>query len=209
MPITDSEPGELFVISTAGNLVPAHTSGADGVAASIEYAVTVLRVTDIVVCGHSACSAMTVLAESHDLPGTPAIADWLRHADPPRPVPPRSPGRRREGGRPGTGERHHPARQPGHTSLGWSMRWRTTRLPCTAGSTMSPPAPSKKLAPLAPLWRPDRTTCDPRASVPDHPPPRKLAASPSCGPAPRIRKTSHGACSVRPHRPSAAGHRRG
>ncbi|MFE0191563.1 carbonic anhydrase [Streptomyces sp. NPDC058989] len=79
--ITQSEPGELFVIRTAGNLVPAHTPGPDGVAAGIEYAVTVLGVRDIVVCGHSACGAMTALAERHDLAATPAVADWLRHAD--------------------------------------------------------------------------------------------------------------------------------
>ncbi|MFE7240341.1 carbonic anhydrase [Streptomyces sp. NPDC002596] len=79
--ITQSEPGELFVIRTAGNLVPAYAPGADGVAASIEYAVAVLGVTDIVVCGHSACGAMTALAEGHDLSAAPVIADWLRHAD--------------------------------------------------------------------------------------------------------------------------------
>ncbi|NBE50296.1 carbonic anhydrase [Streptomyces boluensis] len=79
--ITQSEPGELFVVRTAGNLVPAHAPGADGVAASIEYAVAVLGVTDIVVCGHSACGAMTALAEGHDLSGAPVTADWLRHAD--------------------------------------------------------------------------------------------------------------------------------
>jgi carbonic anhydrase len=79
--ITGSEPGELFVIRTAGNLVPAYTPGSDGVAASIEYAVAVLGVSDIVVCGHSACGAMTALAQHHDLSGAPAIADWLRHAD--------------------------------------------------------------------------------------------------------------------------------
>ncbi|WP_223773009.1 carbonic anhydrase [Streptomyces sp. 135] len=79
--ITQSDPGELFVIRTAGNLVPAYTPGADGVAASIEYAVAVLGVKDVIVCGHSACGAMTALAEGHDLTGAPAIADWLRHAD--------------------------------------------------------------------------------------------------------------------------------
>ncbi|MEU6389223.1 carbonic anhydrase [Streptomyces sp. NPDC046939] len=79
--ITQSGPGELFVIRTAGNLVPAHTPAADGVAASIEYAVAVLGVQDIIVCGHSACGAMTALAEGHDLTGAPAVAAWLRHAD--------------------------------------------------------------------------------------------------------------------------------
>ncbi|MER5885284.1 carbonic anhydrase [Streptomyces sp. NPDC001941] len=79
--ITGSEPGELFVVRTAGNLVPAYTPGADGVAASIEYAVAVLGVREIVVCGHSACGAMTALAEGHDLGTAPAVAGWLRYAD--------------------------------------------------------------------------------------------------------------------------------
>ncbi|WP_405444811.1 carbonic anhydrase [Streptomyces achromogenes] len=79
--ITRSEPGELFVVRTAGNLVPAHGTGPDGVAASVEYAVAVLGVRDVVVCGHSACGAMTALARGHDLSGTQAIAGWLRHAD--------------------------------------------------------------------------------------------------------------------------------
>ncbi|MFE2474499.1 carbonic anhydrase [Streptomyces sp. NPDC059389] len=86
--ITQREPGELFVIRTAGNLVPAHAAlaegadGGDGVAASIEYAVAVLGVGDIVVCGHSACGAMTALAAGHDLAELPAVARWLRHAAP-------------------------------------------------------------------------------------------------------------------------------
>ncbi|MER6450067.1 carbonic anhydrase [Streptomyces venezuelae] len=79
--ITQSEPGELFVVRTAGNLVPAHAPGADGVAASIEYAVAVLGVTGIVVCGHSACGAMTALAEGTDLSAAASVAGWLRHAD--------------------------------------------------------------------------------------------------------------------------------
>ncbi|MEU8758973.1 carbonic anhydrase [Streptomyces sp. NPDC048659] len=79
--ITGTEPGDLFVVRTAGNLVPAHTPGADGVAASIEYAVSALGVRDVVVCGHSACGAMTALAQGHDLSGAPAVAAWLRHAD--------------------------------------------------------------------------------------------------------------------------------
>ncbi|WP_035803257.1 carbonic anhydrase [Kitasatospora mediocidica] len=79
--ITQREPGELFVIRTAGNLVPPYTPGADGVAASIEYAVSVLGVTDVIVCGHSGCGAMTALATGSDLTDLPAVADWLRHAE--------------------------------------------------------------------------------------------------------------------------------
>ncbi|MER6951594.1 carbonic anhydrase [Nonomuraea sp. NPDC000554] len=80
--ITQSEPGELFVIRTAGNLVPAYAPGSpDGVAAGIEYAVAVLGVSDIVVCGHSGCGAMTAVADGLDPAALPALADWLRHAD--------------------------------------------------------------------------------------------------------------------------------
>ncbi|MGW5636037.1 carbonic anhydrase [Streptomyces sp. NPDC003832] len=79
--ITDSEPGDLFVIRTAGNLIPAYAPGGDGIAASIEYAVSALGVKDIVVCGHSACGAMTALAQNHDLTAAPLVAQWLRHAD--------------------------------------------------------------------------------------------------------------------------------
>ncbi|MGW2276332.1 carbonic anhydrase [Streptomyces yangpuensis] len=79
--ITQSEPGELFVVRTAGNLVPAHAPEPDGVTASIEYAVSVLGVTAIVVCGHSGCGAMTALAEGADLGSTGSVARWLRHAD--------------------------------------------------------------------------------------------------------------------------------
>ncbi|MYS82106.1 carbonic anhydrase [Embleya scabrispora] len=78
--ITGSEPGELFVVRTAGNLVPAYGSGDAAVAASVEYAVAVLGVSRIVVCGHSACGAMTALARG-GVGATPAVARWLRHAD--------------------------------------------------------------------------------------------------------------------------------
>jgi len=85
--ITQREPGELFVIRTAGNLVPPYGPGADGIAASIEYAVSVLQVADVIVCGHSACGAMTALAGGGDLSELPAVAGWLRHATAPVPAP--------------------------------------------------------------------------------------------------------------------------
>lgn len=75
--ITCSEPGELFVIRTAGNLVPPESCDVDGVGASIEYAVEVLGVAEIVVCGHSGCGAMTAVAQGADLSELPKLRQWL------------------------------------------------------------------------------------------------------------------------------------
>ncbi|MEV6771879.1 carbonic anhydrase [Nocardia sp. NPDC051030] len=79
--ITQRKPGELFVIRTAGNLVPPYAPGADGIAASIEYALSVLEVSDVIVCGHSDCGAMTAMASDRPLDQLPAVAGWLRHAE--------------------------------------------------------------------------------------------------------------------------------
>ncbi|MCD0493244.1 carbonic anhydrase [Chromobacterium violaceum] len=79
--LTQREPGDLFVIRNAGNIVPGYGQEPGGVSASVEYAVTTLGVADIVVCGHSDCGAMTAVACGKDLSGMPAVAGWLRHAD--------------------------------------------------------------------------------------------------------------------------------
>ncbi|WP_245727565.1 SulP family inorganic anion transporter [Streptomyces vietnamensis] len=82
--ITSSGPGDLFTVRNVGNLVPlpGEESGDDSVAAAIEYAVEVLRVTSITVCGHSGCGAMqALLAGSPDDPPTP-LRRWLRHGRP-------------------------------------------------------------------------------------------------------------------------------
>lgn len=77
--ITNTQPGELFVIRTAGNIVPPHGT-VDAVTASIEYALEVLDVQEVVICGHSACGAMTSLALGHDLSMLPAVEGWLATA---------------------------------------------------------------------------------------------------------------------------------
>lgn len=57
--VTSTGPGELFVIRNAGNVMPAYTSDlADPESATLEYAVCVLKVKNIVVCGHMKCGAM-------------------------------------------------------------------------------------------------------------------------------------------------------
>ncbi|WP_405086189.1 SulP family inorganic anion transporter [Microbispora sp. NBC_01389] len=77
--ITASGPGDLFTVRNIGNLVP--RAGAappdDSVAAAMEYAVNVLEVRTITVCGHSGCGAMAALLG--EVPDLPALRAWLRH----------------------------------------------------------------------------------------------------------------------------------
>lgn len=79
--VTQREPGDLFVIRNAGNIVPSYGPEPGGVTASVEYAVSVLKVNDIVICGHSDCGAMTAIAGCHCLDSMPAVNHWLRYAD--------------------------------------------------------------------------------------------------------------------------------
>lgn len=79
--ITGARPGELFELRTAGNVVPPYGSDRPtGEAATIEYAVEVLGVQDIVVCGHSHCGAVGALVRGDDLTAVPAVQEWLAHA---------------------------------------------------------------------------------------------------------------------------------
>ena len=77
--VTDTQPGELFVLRNAGNLVPPCSEGR-GEAATIEYAVKVLKVKDIVVCGHSRCGAMAALLNPQSCSGLPAVEAWIAPA---------------------------------------------------------------------------------------------------------------------------------
>ena len=79
--LTQQDPGDIFVIRNAGNIVPSYSSEPGGVTATVEYAVAALGVTDIVVCGHSDCGAMTAISSCTCLDHMPAVASWLRHAD--------------------------------------------------------------------------------------------------------------------------------
>lgn len=82
--ITSSGPGDLFVVRNVGNLVPppGAESGDDSVAAAIEYAVEVLAVRSITVCGHSGCSAMQALLDSDPGGARTPLRRWLRHGRP-------------------------------------------------------------------------------------------------------------------------------
>ena len=79
--LTQQEPGDLFVIRNAGNIVPPYGPEPGGVTATVEYAVTALQVTNIVVMGHSNCGAMKAIAAGQPLDSMPAVSHWLRYSD--------------------------------------------------------------------------------------------------------------------------------
>src|SRR5437899_1828512 len=76
------DPGVLFTCRNAGNLIPPPTDTGSGVPATIEYAVRVLKVADIVVCGHSDCGAMKGILRGEDVEALPVVKTWLEHAGP-------------------------------------------------------------------------------------------------------------------------------
>ena len=83
--ITHSQPGDLFVVKNIGNIVPTAAARGDtnSTAAAIEFAVENLRVSDIVICGHSQCGAMAALLAENPLdPAAPHLHNWLNVAAP-------------------------------------------------------------------------------------------------------------------------------
>jgi carbonic anhydrase len=79
--LTQTEPGELFQCRVVGNLIPAHGNAAGGVTSAIEYAVMVLNVENIIVCGHSDCGAMRAFSHPEKLAELKAVQSWIEHAD--------------------------------------------------------------------------------------------------------------------------------
>ncbi|MEX2317419.1 MAG: carbonic anhydrase [Pirellulales bacterium] len=75
-----SEPGQLFELRNAGNLVPPYGEFIGGVTATIEFAVVALRIRNIIICGHSGCGAMAELLDPKMSQSMPNVARWLGHA---------------------------------------------------------------------------------------------------------------------------------
>jgi carbonic anhydrase len=80
--LTQTEPGELFILRNAGNLVPPCTEAASGEAATVEYALHHLHVRDVIVCGHSRCGAIQGLLSPQALEAMPHVKRWLEFAMP-------------------------------------------------------------------------------------------------------------------------------
>ncbi|MDX2267583.1 MAG: carbonic anhydrase [Bryobacter sp.] len=79
--ITDSDPGDLFVIRNAGNIVPPYGEAVGGVSATIEYAVMALKIHNIIICGHTRCGAMDAALALDSLTNMPIVKMWLNHAE--------------------------------------------------------------------------------------------------------------------------------
>jgi carbonic anhydrase len=79
--ILGTGPGDLFIARNAGNVVPAATADVDGVTATIEYAVEVLRVKEAILCGHSDCGAIKAELDHKSLENLPKARRWLSHVE--------------------------------------------------------------------------------------------------------------------------------
>ncbi len=77
--LTQSKPGDLFICRNAGNIIPPHSNETGGMTASIEYAVAVLGVKDIILCGHTDCGAMHGALDVNSLGLLPHVKEWLGH----------------------------------------------------------------------------------------------------------------------------------
>ena len=85
--VMQAEPGELFVCRTVGNQVPAYgLCAGHAVASSVEFAVQVLGVAHVVICGHTDCGAMKAILHPEKLSALPSTAAWLKTAEAARAV---------------------------------------------------------------------------------------------------------------------------
>jgi carbonic anhydrase len=82
--LTQTQPGELFLCRVIGNIVPPYPRTIGGISATIEYAVGVLGVKDVIVCGHTDCGVMKGVLNPEALKPLANVSAWLRHAQPAR-----------------------------------------------------------------------------------------------------------------------------
>jgi carbonic anhydrase len=82
--LTQMKPGDQFICRVIGNVVPPYPDAVGGVSATIEYAVGVLGVEDVIVCGHTDCGVMKGVLDPEAVAGLPAVSAWLKYAEPAR-----------------------------------------------------------------------------------------------------------------------------
>jgi carbonic anhydrase len=79
--ILQTEPGDIFLSRSIGNVVPVSGNDVDGVTATIEYAVEVLKVKHVILCGHSDCGALKAALNRQGLEKLPKASRWLHHVE--------------------------------------------------------------------------------------------------------------------------------
>jgi carbonic anhydrase len=82
-----TDPGDMFVVRNVGNLIPpsdvdGRSTSDESEASAIEFALSRLEVSHVVVCGHSDCGAIKALCAGRGTIPEPNLRAWLRHAEP-------------------------------------------------------------------------------------------------------------------------------
>jgi carbonic anhydrase len=76
--ITSTSPGDLFIVRNVGNIVPAVERGVlGGVSAAIQYAIEVLEIGHVIVCGHTQCGAIDAILHPERVQHLPFVKRWL------------------------------------------------------------------------------------------------------------------------------------
>ncbi|WP_394845931.1 carbonic anhydrase [Pendulispora brunnea] len=78
--ITNSRPGDLFIVRNVGNVIP-RPDLPGGTAAAVEYAVEVLGVENIIVCGHTQCGAMASILAPDKMANLQYVKRWLAQTE--------------------------------------------------------------------------------------------------------------------------------
>lgn len=79
--ITQTGPGELFICRNAGNIVPPHSNATGGMTASIEFALAVLEVPHVVICGHTECGAMAAAMDVSTVQHLKHVRRWICYCE--------------------------------------------------------------------------------------------------------------------------------
>lgn len=74
--VTSTDPGELFIVRNAGNIIPPYVV-ASGEAATIEFAINQLKVEHLIICGHSHCGALDAAINLDSFKDQPQLYAWI------------------------------------------------------------------------------------------------------------------------------------
>jgi carbonic anhydrase len=79
--LTQTKPGQLFICRVIGNIIPPYPDALGGVSATVEYAVGVLRVPEVIVCGHTDCGVMRGALQPQNFRDFPNVQRWLGYTN--------------------------------------------------------------------------------------------------------------------------------